>query len=162
MTRTAFFLAGFALASFAPSIVGDRTPRAESGLAARVDDKAEDKQEAAARKRKKVEELQVAMNQKGVTTRMMEASMETFTEMGLPESFQACFKDNFDVDEVIGFTVDIWAEHLEESTVDALIAFYKSDEGQAFTKVLPEISVEAFKKGSEYGKRVGIACAEER
>jgi hypothetical protein len=161
MNRTAFFCAGFALASFAPAILGERSRDTEFATTAHLDDKS-DEAEAAARKRKKVEELLTSMDQKEVTQRMLDASLSTFTEMGLPEEFQTCFKESFDVDYVMQFTRDIYADHLEESTVDALIAFYKSDEGKTFTKALPDITIDGLKKGTEYGKKIGEDCAKRR
>lgn len=164
MNRLAIFCAGVACASFAPSIVGERSLRAEAASAVREDDKSDksDKAEAAARKLKKVEEALGAMNQKAVSELTLEASVETFSEMGLPEGFGECFKENFDIDHVLAFTAEIYADALEESTVDALIAFYKTDEGKALAKALPGITVESFKKGAEYGKKVGQECAQGR
>ncbi|MDZ4774554.1 MAG: DUF2059 domain-containing protein [Planctomycetota bacterium] len=158
MNRTACFFAGVALATFAPHILTGVTSEPVLSAESSVDDKADE----TAKRRKKVEELLESMDQKAITTRTLEVSMESFTEMGLPEDFQTCFKENFSIDRVMEFTTDIYTEHLEESTVDALLAFYKSDEGKAFVKVLPEITIDGLKKGTEYGKQVGMDCAQGR
>lgn len=158
MNRTACFFAGVALATFAPHIVSKTASRETPAIESSLDDKADQ----TAKRRKKVEELLEAMDQKAITTRTLEVSMESFTEMGLPDEFQTCFKENFDIDHVMEFTTDIYTEHLEESTVEALLAFYKSDEGKTFVKALPDITIEGVKKGSAYGKEVGMDCAKGR
>jgi hypothetical protein len=161
MTRLAFFLAGFALASIAPALVSESSRPQSSTPAALSDDKS-DKAEAAARKLKKAGELLTAMNQRETSKSALDASLETFTEMGLPDEFKSCFKDNFDIDHTLAFTAEIYVDALEESTIDAMLEFYKSDEGKTLAKALPEITVASFKKGSEYGKKVGEDCAKGR
>src|SRR6187399_1374903 len=103
MTRIAFFLAGFTVASFTPALVGEWSPSTETAPAAREDEKT-DKAEAAARKLKKAEELLSVMNQKESSKQALDASLETLEEMGLPEEFRSCFKENFDLDHTLAFT----------------------------------------------------------
>lgn len=159
MQRTLWFVAGLALASFLPVQVIDHTAPAS---AAPVMSEDEPKADALARKRKKIEELMVAMDQREVAKQSLAASLKTFGEMGLSDEFKSCFEENFDLDHLLELMVDVYADNLEESTVDALLAFQRTEEGKNYAKALPSITVQAMEKGAEYGKQVGGDCAKGR
>ncbi len=63
---------------------------------------------------------------------------------------------------MLEFTADVYAEQLDEATIDALLAFYKSEGGKACAEKLPAITLETMKRGSDYGRKVGADCAQGR
>jgi len=95
-----------------------------------------------------------AMHQREVMEKSTIAGSEAFAKMGLPESFTEAFLDRFDYDRMIDETVEIYAEKLEEETLDALIAFYASEQGQLFAAELPAISVAGLRMGQKYGEEL--------
>ncbi len=106
------------------------------------------------RKERKAQELMEAMHQREVMEKSTIAGSEAFAKMGLPESFTEAFLDRFDYDRMIDETVEIYAEKLEEETLDALIAFYASEQGQLFAAELPAISVAGLRMGQKYGEEL--------
>ena len=125
-----------------------------SPAAARAAD-SEDAVEAAARKRAKIDELMTAMGQDEIMERTIARMSETFEKMGLPPAFGEKFVARFDADHVIEMQGDVFAEHLEESTVDAMLVFYASEEGQKLAAALPDITLETLEKGEAYGREIG-------
>jgi hypothetical protein len=159
MTRTFRLLAACALASVIPAfgVAHERASAPPSTVHA--DDDEATPAEAAARKRKKVTDLLEAMHQKEIGEVALEQTLGTFAEMGMPETFSECFKENFDLDHTLEFTGEVYAEQLDEATVDALLVFYRSEGGKAYVEKMPEITLETMKRGTEYGKQVGTDCA---
>lgn len=113
-----------------------------------------------ARKERKARRLFEAMNQREVMEQTTKAGAEAFAKMGLPDSFAESFIDRFDYDRMIDMSVEIYADKLEEETIDALIAFYESEQGQAFAELLPEITVATFREGQKYGEELGMEIAQ--
>jgi hypothetical protein len=143
-------------ASFAP-VNHHGQPRSER---LRQDDaQQDDDAEARERKREKVRKFLEASNQRETSERTLDVMLDSFDELGMPAEFKERFKELFDLDEVLEFSVETYAEHLEESTIDALVAFYETDEGKQLGEALPDITVEVTKKGQEYGRRIGIEAA---
>lgn len=162
MSPTLRLFAACALASLLPAfgLAHDRTPAAAAG--ARAGDETTTPAEDAARKRKKVTELLVAMNQKEVAKVALDQALTNIAEMGMPQTFRDCFRDGYDLEHVLEFTTDVYAEQLDEATIDALLAFYKSEGGKACAEKLPAITLETMKRGSDYGRKVGGDCAQGR
>jgi len=117
--------------------------------------RAEDAADAAARKRAKVTELMTAMGQEAIMERTVARMGATFEKMGLPPAFGEKFVARFDADHVIEMQGDVFAEHLEESTVDAMLVFYASEEGKKLAAALPDITIESLEKGEAYGREIG-------
>lgn len=115
---------------------------------------------AEARKERKIRRLMTAMDHRKVMEESTKVAVEAFAKMGLPESFSQQFLDDFDYDRMIDETVDVYAEHLEEETVDALIAFYESDQGKVFVAALPDISTQAIRAGQKYGEELALEIAQ--
>ncbi len=108
------------------------------------------------RKERKARKYLELMNHRQVMEETTVVSTEAFAKMGLPESFTESFTDRFDYDRMIDEAVEIYALKLEEETLDALIAFYASEQGQVFAGELPEISVAILRKGQTYGEELAI------
>jgi FlaG/FlaF family flagellin (archaellin) len=133
---------------------------AGSATSARAQDKPASKSEdPKERKLQKVRDLMASMNQRDIASKGIDVALENFKSMGLPEDFTVKFKERFDIDELIENTVQIYAGHLEEEEVDAMVAFYKSESGKKIAAEMPAITIEAMKMGQEYGKRVAQEIA---
>jgi len=107
-----------------------------------------------ARKERKARKLMEAMSQREVMEQTTAVGAESFAKMGLPDSFTDAFLDRFDYDRMIDETVEIYAEKLEEETLDALLAFYESEQGQVFVAEFPAISVAIVRTGQKYGEEL--------
>jgi hypothetical protein len=134
------------------------------GLSAAASARAQDKPAAKEedphkRKLQKVRELMAGMNQREIAQKGLEIALEQIKSMGLPQEFSDKFKARFDVDELIESTVEIYAKHIEEPEIDAMIAFYKTESGKKVAQAMPTITIEAMKMGSEYGQRVAQEIA---
>jgi len=71
------------------------------------------KPDEAARKREKVLKLIEASGQRETVRRTVDVMLESFEGMPLPEGFIESFRERFDMEEVIGFTVDVHLKHLD-------------------------------------------------
>lgn len=130
-----------------------------TAFALREDPPAAEETEAV-RKERKARKLLEAMNQREVMEQTTVAGAEAFAKMGLPESFTEAFLDRFDYDRMIDESVDIYAEKLEEATLDALIAFYTSEHGLIFAAEMPAISVAGLRVGQKYGEELATEIAQ--
>lgn len=111
-------------------------------------------EDAAARKLRKVRELMGAMNQRKIAEKGVEMALENFAAMGVPPDFAQKFKTRFDFDQQVESMAAIYAAHLDESDIDALLAFYQGAAGKKLADAMPAITAEAAKMGSEYGQRL--------
>jgi len=111
---------------------------------------------------RKVRELLVAMHTRDISKRGLEAMLGAFDKMpGLPKGFGARFQERFDLDHIVDLTVPIYMKHLEESTLDATLAFFASDEGKKLAEQQVDIMIESMQIGQEYGAKLGAEVAEE-
>lgn len=111
-------------------------------------------EDAAKRKLEKLRRLMEAMNQRGIGKKSLELVSESFEKMGLSADFARTFSERFDIERTIEWSVEIYGRRLEESTIDAMLAFYESEEGKKLAELLPEITLEAMKKGQDYGQEL--------
>ncbi len=126
-----------------------------SAASAPAQDKPAAKEEdPAQRKLRKVRELMGAMNQRKIAEKGVEMALENFAAMGVPPDFAQKFKARFDFDQQVESMAAIYAAHLDESDVDALLAFYQGTAGKKLADAMPAITAEAAKMGSEYGQRL--------
>lgn len=113
----------------------------------------EHKEEAPkARKARKAKELCDVMGQRAVIQKSTEATAELLDKMNVPESFKKAYLERFDYDYFINMFVDIYTEKLEEETIDALIAFYSTEQGKIYAAATPELTVEGMRRGQAYGE----------
>lgn len=118
------------------------------------EDPAPTEESESARKERKARKLLEVMNQREVMEQTTVVGTEAFAKMGLPESFGEAFIDRFDYDRMIDETIAIYAEKLEEETLDALVKFYESEQGQLFVAELPAISIASLRMGQKYGEEL--------
>lgn len=123
------------------------------------EDPAPAEETAAARKERKVRRMLAAMKQRESMEAATKASSESFGKMGLPESFTEAFLDRFDYDRMIDATADVYVDELEEGTIDALIAFHESEQGQLHAAALPRITVATLRAGQKYGEELATEIA---
>jgi hypothetical protein len=132
--------------------------RAEPSASQDADKKEETEAERKLRKAKKLLDVQGTLE---TQKRAVDKMIGQFTKMGLPEEFGTRFKDRFDLEELMGMTAKIYAEELEEATLDAVIAFYETEQGKTFAAAMPGISEKAVEIGMKYGERIGREVGEE-
>ena len=53
-------------------------------------------------------------------------------------------------------TTDVFCEHLDEATVDGMVAFYSTEAGKKLAAALPDITLDSMKKGQEYGRNLAL------
>jgi hypothetical protein len=107
------------------------------------------------RKQAKAKELLDLNGTRALQERMLDKMLAQFETLGLPAEFSQRFKEKFDLDEILRINVEIYADKLEEDTLDGLLVFYATPVGQAFAAALPEITEAGLEAGMAYGKRIG-------
>lgn len=70
---------------------------------------------------------------------------------GVPEEFWSSFRSEVDTEELVELMVPIYARHLTEGELDALIAFYSSEHGRSIVRKMPEVVQESMLAGQEWG-----------
>jgi hypothetical protein len=120
------------------------------------EDPAQAEESESDRKQRKARRLFEAMNQREVMEQSTKAGTEAFAKMGLPDSFTESFLDRFDYDRMIDASVEIYAETLDEETIDALITFHESEQGKLYAGLLPELAVATFRVGQKYGEELAL------
>jgi hypothetical protein len=98
---------------------------------------------------------------KAVQEHSFNQMLEQFKKMNLPDEFAEKFKAKFDIDHVMDINVRIYADELDEETLDALITFLQSTSGRKFAEAFPEITRKALAAGMEYGAQIGKEVAED-
>jgi hypothetical protein len=126
------------------------------------EDPAQTEESESARKERKARKLMEVMGQREVLEQSTVAGSEAFAKMGLPESFTEAFLDRFDYDRMIDETIAIYVEKLEEETLDALVTFYASEQGQLFVAELPTISVASLRMGQKYGEELATEIVQSK
>jgi len=111
-----------------------------------------DQPDTEARKRRKVQELMDKMGMRDTAKRSFEQMLTNFEALTMPDGFVEKLKARFDIDAMLGVSIDVYCEKLDEKTIDAMTAFYETEEGKKLAAALPDITVECVKRGQEYGK----------
>jgi hypothetical protein len=91
----------------------------------------------------------------------MEQMLGQFAKMHLPPEFGEKFMARFDIEHLTDLGVKIYADHLDEATVDAIILFYESPSGRKLAEATPDIMSEMTQAGMEYGQKIGAEVGEE-
>jgi len=92
---------------------------------------------------------------------MLDAMIPQFAQMGMPPEFAESFRDKADVQALVEQIVPLYAETLDEKTLKAAIAFYKSPEGKKLIAKQPEIQMKAMQIGQAWGAQLGQQIASE-
>jgi uncharacterized protein len=110
---------------------------------------------------RKVKKLLKENGTEATQKKSMEQMIGQFAKMGLPAEFGEKFMARFDIQRLIDLGVKVYADHLDEATVDALIAFYETPSGRKLAEATPDITTEMMLAGMEYGQKIGAEVAEE-
>ena len=91
-----------------------------------------------------------------IGAQVMERMIDNFkvTIPDVPASFWDEFKTEVNPNTLIDLIVPIYANHLSNEEIDALIAFYETPAGKKFTAALPEISQESMLAGEAWGRQI--------
>jgi hypothetical protein len=110
---------------------------------------------------RKVRKLLVDNGTQATQKQGIDSMLEEIGKMGLPPEFGEKFKARFDLDHVLDLAVKIYADHLDEATVDALITFFATPGGKKLAEATPAIMTELMQASSEYGEKIGREVGEE-
>jgi hypothetical protein len=139
-------------ATWTTGAVAAQSPNKDAALADETDRE---------RLERKIKKLLKDNGTQATQKRTMEQMIEQFDAMGMSPDFGKEFMAKFDLEELEEMSVKIHADHLEEETVDALLAFFATESGKKFAEALPEITVEMTKVGMEYGQRIALEIIED-
>lgn len=96
------------------------------------------------------------MNAADLGLQVMDGMMVSLKEMlpNAPEEFWTKLRANIKADELVDMVVPIYAKHLDETHLDAMITFYASPAGQHFIAKQPLIVQESMLAGSKWGETI--------
>lgn len=115
---------------------------------------AEKKQSAKEQKVRKLLELTGAAS---MGNQVMDAMLDQFNKIpNLPEGFIAKFRELASGQDLLGQVIPIYMKHLDEESLDALIAFYQTDAGKKFIKAQPAIMKESMELGQKWGQELAM------
>ena len=77
------------------------------------------------------------------------------------EEVWTSFMKKVNGDDLIELMILVYARHIEEADIDALITFYSSPAGQRFIEKQPLIMQESMGIGEEWGRRLGKQVQDE-
>jgi hypothetical protein len=151
MSRLNVILLALALSGSVPVVAFALGPAGPRSPIAQDSTRKETERERIERKARKVMELN---GTKEIQARALDKMMDAFKNMALPDGFVDKFKSRFDIDHMIDMAVKVYADKLDEPTLDALVAFYGTPGGKAFAAALPEIQDELLAGGMKYGQEL--------
>jgi hypothetical protein len=151
MSRLITVALALALTASVPVVALARPPAVPRSANAQDSAKKETERERIERKARKILELN---GTKEVQTRSLGKMMDAFKNMSLPDGFVDKFKSSFDFDRVFDMAVKVYADNLDEATLDALLAFYETPGGKSFAAAMPEIQDELIAGGMKYGQEL--------
>lgn len=107
-------------------------------------------------KEKKVRHFLALNGAEAQAKQQFEMMIEQFDMMpGLPPGFGKKFQQMTSPQDLVDMIVPIYMEKVEDSTLDAMIAFYESEEGKKLSAAMPEI----LKRSTEAGQKWGMEMA---
>ncbi len=74
----------------------------------------------------------------------------------LPASFWTDFEASVDTNELIDLMVPVYARHLTDDDVKALVAFYQTPTGQKYISVSPAIAQDSMMVGRQWGESLAM------
>ena len=112
-------------------------------------------QEATAKaKEEKVRKLLKLQGQEELAKLTLDTMLDQFAGTpGLPAGFVEKFKEKATAKEILDLSVPTFVKHLDESTIDAAIAFYESPEGRKLASKSPAMTTESMKAGAAWGQK---------
>lgn len=122
---------------------------------------AQEKDEKAA-KEAKVRELMELTGSADIGMQTLDAMLNQFKAMpGLDPRFVKTFRALAKPEDLVALIVPIWMKHIDDETLDAAIAFYKSPAGRKFARALPAMTQEAHAAGAAWGRQLAQKAMEE-
>ena len=104
----------------------------------------------------KVRELLALTGAGEIGVQLMDGMLEQFRQMpGLPEGFIEAFQKLAKPESLVDLIVPIYRKHLDEATIDASLAFYRTPNGRKLLAAQPAIATESMATGQEWGKNLG-------
>jgi len=148
-SRTLFVLSLILAALAVPA--GAQSPPAEEAAPAASPASADS--EIPASLRAKILEVLRLTDSAELGRQMMDQLLGTFegSTPGVPDEFWSRLRDELRTDDLIELIVPIYARHLTEAELDALIAFYSSEHGRSLVSKMPQVMQESMLAGQEWG-----------
>lgn len=110
---------------------------------------------AAANIEAKVREMLDLVGASKMGQEVMQSMLAQFRQMpGLPAGFVDEFIKQAKPDELVDMVVPIYVKHLDEASLDAALAFYRTPAGRKLLAVQPVIMKESMAAGEQWGKRL--------
>jgi hypothetical protein len=117
---------------------------------------------AATAKEEKVRKLLKAQGQEAAAKVAFDKMLDTFKKLpGLPPGFLEKFREKASVKEMVDISVPIYAKHLDDATIDAVIAFYETPEGRKLAAAFPALQSEAMDAASVWGQKKAMEVMKE-
>ncbi len=103
----------------------------------------------------KVRELLAMTGAGDMGVQVMDGMLEQFRQMpGLPEGFIEAFQKLAKPESLVDLVVPIYRKHMDEATIDASLAFYRTPSGRKLLAAQPAIVKESMAAGQEWGKNL--------
>ncbi len=117
---------------------------------------------AKAAKEEKVRKLLRLQGAEAQAKLTLDKMIDQFKQMpGLPKGFAEAFRAKANVKDMLELSVPSYAKHLDDATLDAVIAFYESPAGRELAVQMPTIQTETMDAGVVYGRKLGMEVAAE-
>jgi hypothetical protein len=117
---------------------------------------------AKAAKEEKVRKLLRLQGSEVATKLTLDKMIDQFKQMpGLPKGFAEAFRAKANVKDMMELTVPSYVKHLDDATLDAMIAFYETPAGRDLAAKMPTIQMETMDAGIVYGRKLGMEVAAE-
>lgn len=105
----------------------------------------------------KIHELMRVSGAGDLGKQVMDQMLDAFRGMpNLPEGFLEKFRKSVDVQELVDLIVPVYRTHLDEATLDAVLAFAATPEGKKFYAAQPAILKESMAIGQKWGQEVAM------
>jgi hypothetical protein len=113
-------------------------------------------------KEEKVRKLLKAQGQEEASKMAFDKMIDAFKKLpGLPPGFLEKFREKASAKEMVELAVPVYAKHLDDATLDAVIAFYETPEGKKLAASFPAIQSEAMDAGNVWGQKKAMEVMKE-
>lgn len=108
-----------------------------------------------ARVEAKIRQLMEQTGAADLGSQALNQMLDAFRQMpGLPDGFLDKFKELAKPEELVEMVVPIYKKHLDEKTIDAVIAFASTPEGKKFYAAQPALLRESMAAGQKWGEQL--------
>lgn len=117
---------------------------------------------AALSKEDKVRKLLRLQGGEALAKMTMDKMLDQFKGMpGLPAGFADRFREKVNLKELTEFALPGYVKHLDDATLDAVIAFFETPAGRNLAAQTPAITMETMDASAAWGRRIGAEVARE-